>query len=172
MNKSTVKVCFLTWNEVSVALHISALRHTESIRQKLKDNHGYTGRDIHDNFYGVLGEMAFAKISNQYFPMTVNNFKDADIGHQWQIRTVGSNKNRNLIVRYADPNTHFYALIEVQKCLTWARDEDTYKATFKGWIKGKDAKQARYLTDFGYKDRPKVFSVPYSELKPTSWYPL
>ena len=100
------------------------------------------------------------------------HFKDADIGHQWQIRTVGSNKNHNLIVRYADPNPHFYALIEVQKCLTWARDEDTYKATFKGWIKGKDAKQARYLTDFGYKDRPKVFSVPYSELKPTSWYPL
>ena len=104
----------MKWNEVSVALHIASLRHTESIRMGLKDNHGYTGRDLHDNFYGVLGEMGFSKITGRYFPMTVNNFKDADVGDKWQIRTVGSNKNRSLIVRYADPDHHFYALREAK----------------------------------------------------------
>ena len=163
--------CLLKWNEVSVALHIASLRHTESLRKSLKDNHGYHGRDLHDNFYGVMGEMVFAKISGQYFPMTVNNFKGADIGEKWQVRTVGSNKNRSLIIRYADPDHHYYALIEVErKNATYIGN--LYKGILHGWIQGKEGKRARYLTDFGYKDRPKVFSVPYSELKPPSWYPL
>jgi hypothetical protein len=165
MTETKKPVVFLTWNEVSVGLHISALRHTESIRMKLRDNHGYTGRDIQDNLYGVLGEMAFAKITGRYFPMTVNNFKDADVGDKWQIRTVGSNKNRSLIVRYDDPNDHFYALMYIERCEMWAREEDCYKATFKGWTNAKDAKQAKYLTDFGYTERPKVFKVPDSSLR-------
>lgn len=158
--------CELYWYEASVAMHLVGLRHTESMRGKLKDNHGYKGRDVHDNFYGVLGEMAFAKISGIYFPLTVNTFKQADIGKDWQIRTVGSNKNSNLIVRYADPNEHNYALIYIRK------GEGVYEATFKGWIKGKDAKQARFLTDFGYSNRPKVFRVPNSELQTPNYFPL
>ena len=158
--------CYLNWYEVSVAMHLVGLRHTEAMRKKLQDKHGYTGRDVHDNLYGVLGEMAFAKISNRYFPMTVNTFKEADIGDDWQIRTVGSNKNTNLIVRYADPNEHNYALISIAKAA------GTYKATFKGWIKGKDAKQARFLTDFGYPTRPKVFRVPDSELQRPTYFPF
>lgn len=172
MTEIKIPVCFLKWNEVSVALHIASLRHTESIRMGLKDNHGYTGRDLHDNLYGVLGEMAFSKITGRYFPMTVNNFKDADVGDKWQIRTVGSNKNRSLIVRYPDPDHHFYALMHVERCEMWARKEDSYKAVFKGWITAKDAKQARYLTDFGYTERPKVFKVPNSALKMLDWVPM
>ena len=98
--------CYLEWYEVSVAMHLVGLRHTEAMRKRLQDKHGYTGRDVHDNLYGLLGEIAFSKISNRYFPMTVNTFKEADIGDTWQIRTVGSNKNTSLIVRNADPVEH------------------------------------------------------------------
>ena len=166
MNEIIDNTCYLNWYEVSVAIHIAGLRNIESLRKGLKDNHGYTGRDLQDNLYGVLGEMAFAKICNRYFPMTVNTFKGADIGDKWQIRTVGSNKNRNLIIRFADPDSHYYALIDVSK------RGDNYKAVFKGWIRGKEAKLAKYLTDFGYEKRPKVFKVPDSALKTTSWFPF
>jgi len=158
--------CDLSWYEVSVAIHIAGLRNTESLRSGLKDNHGYTGRDLHDNLYGVLGEMAFAKISGRYYPMTVNTFKGADIGNKWQIRTVGSNKNRNLIIRFADPDSHYYALIEIKKY------GDNYKAVFKGWVQGKAGKLAKYLTDFGYEKGPKVFKVPDSALQKPYWFPI
>ena len=98
----------LKWYEVSTAIHIVGLRHTESLRKSMQDKHGYKGRDMQDNLYGVLGEIAFAKATNTYFPMTVNTFKDADVGIDWQVRTVGSNKNRDLIVSidsiYINPN--------------------------------------------------------------------
>ena len=166
MNKITDNTCYLNWYEVSVAIHIAGLRNVESLRKGLKDNHGYTGRDLHDNLYGVLGEMAFAKISGRYYPMTVNTFKGADIGNKWQIRTVGSNKNRNLIIRFADPDSHYYALIEIKKY------GDNYKAVFKGWVQGKAGKLAKYLTDFGYEKRPKVFKVPDSALQKPYWFPI
>ena len=156
----------LTWYEVSVAIHLVGLRHTESLRKGMQDKHGYKGRDMQDNLYGMLGEIAFAKITNKYFPMTVNTFKEADIGVNWQVRTVGSNKNTSLIVRYADPDEHKYALMYIKKV------EGVYEATFKGWIKGKDAKQARFLTDFGYSNRPKVFRVPNAELQTPNYFPL
>ena len=158
--------CYLEWYEVSVAMHLVGLRHTEAMRKRLQDKHGYTGRDVHDNLYGLLGEIAFSKISNRYFPMTVNTFKEADIGDTWQIRTVGSNKNTSLIVRNANPVEHNYALISITKA------SGTYKAVFKGWVKGVDAKQDRFLTDFGYPTRPKVFRVPDSELKPPTYFPF
>ena len=47
--------CYLEWYEASVAIHVVGLRHTESLRKGLRDKHGYAGRDVHDNLYGVLG---------------------------------------------------------------------------------------------------------------------
>ena len=41
--------CYLEWYEVSVAMHLVGLRHTEAMRKRLQDKHGYTGRDVHDN---------------------------------------------------------------------------------------------------------------------------
>lgn len=158
--------CYLEWYEASVAIHVVGLRHTESLRKGLRDKHGYAGRDVHDNLYCVLGEMAFSKICNVYYPLTVNTFKEADIGKTWQIRTVGSNKNTNLIIRKNDPIEHNYALIHIEKNKNW------YKAEFKGWIKGKDARRERYLTDFGYKHRPEVYCIPFSELQPPNYFPL
>jgi len=162
----TENKCRLRWYEVSVAMHVVGMRHTESLRQGLQDKHGYAGRDVHDNLYGVLGEMAFSKICNVYYPLTVNTFKEADIGETWQIRTVGSNKNTNLIVRKNDPIEHNYALIHIEKVAKY------YYAEFKGWIKGKDTRRERYLTDFGYKHRPEVYCIPFSELQPPNYLPL
>ena len=139
----------LTWYEVSVAIHLVGLRHTESLRNNMKDQHGYKGRDMQDNLYGMLGEIAFAKITNKYFPMTVNTFKEADIGINWQVRTVGSNNNRDLIVRPADPSKHKYVLVEIIKSPSTHYDvasNHTYQATIHGWIEGTTAKDNKYLS--------------------------
>ena len=156
----------LTWYEVSVAIHLVGLRHTEALRKCMKDKHGYKGRDLQDNFYGMLGEIAFAKATGKYFPMSVNTFKDADIGINWQVRTVGSNNNRDLIVRPADPSKHKYVLVEICK------SEDNYVATIHGWIEGTQAKDNKYLSYFGNPDRPPAYRIPKKALRPTTWMPV
>jgi len=156
----------LTWYEVSVAIHLVGLRHTESLRKGMKDKHGYKGRDLQDNFYGMLGEIAFAKATGKYFPMSVNTFKEADIGINWQVRTVGSNNNRDLIVRPADPSKHKYVLVEIIK------KGDFYQATIHGWIEGTQAKDKQYLSYFGNPDRPPAYRIPKKDLRPTTWMPV
>ena len=165
----------LNWYEVSTAIHLVGLRHTEALRQGMKDKHGYNGRDIQDNFYGMLGEIAFAKATKQYFPMTVNTFKEADIGYNWQVRTVGSNKNRDLIVRPSDPIKHRYVLVEINKELNdghLERASNGYVATIHGWIEGINAQDAKYLSDFGQPHRPKAYRITKKDLRPTSWMPI
>jgi len=156
----------LTWYEVSVAIHLVGLRHTESLRKGMQDKHGYKGRDLQDNFYGMLGEIAFAKATGKYFPMSVNTFKEADIGINWQVRTVGSNNNRDLIVRPADPSKHKYVLVEIIK------KGDFYQATIHGWIEGTQAKDKQYLSYFGNPDRPPAYRIPKKDLRPTTWMPV
>ena len=158
----------LRWYEVSVAIHLVGLRHTESLRNNMKDQHGYKGRDMQDNLYGMLGEIAFAKITNKYFPMTVNTFKEADIGINWQVRTVGSNNNRDLIVRPNDPDKHKYVLVEISKTM----HPCLYKATIDGGIEGSNGKNPKYLSNFGYPDRPKAYRIPKEELRSPSWIPV
>jgi len=175
----------LTWYEVSVAIHLVGLRHTESLRKGMKDKHGYKGRDLQDNFYGMLGEIAFAKATGKYFPMSVNTFKEADIGINWQVRTVGSNKNRDLIVRPADPSKHKYVLVEIIKTcdhydqslgletnLTSYQSYSQYKATIHGWIEGTQAQDKKYLSYFGNRDRPPAYRIPKKDLRPTTWMPV
>ena len=149
----------LAWYEVSIAVHVAGLRHAMSIRDQRKDNHGYKGRDMQDNLFGVLGEMAVAKFKNYYFAGTVDTFKDADIGKYIQVRTVGSNRNRNLIVRKADPDNHVYVLVEISK------QTGGYNGTIHGWIMGGDAKKSEWLTDFGQPNRPMAYKVPMSSLR-------
>jgi len=163
----------LTWYEISVAIHLVGLRHTESLRKGMQDKHGYKGRDMQDNFYGMLGEIAFAKITNKYFPMTVNTFKEADIGVNWQVRTVGSNKNRDLIIRPTDPVKHKYVLVEISKQSVVVNfREDNYVAIIHGWIEGSNGKHPQYLSNFGYPDRPKAYRIPKEELRSPSWIPV
>ena len=160
----------LTWYEVSVAIHLVGLRHTEALRKGMKDKHGYKGRDLQDNFYGMLGEIAFAKATGKYFPMSVNTFKDADIGINWQVRTVGSNNNRDLIVRPADPSKHKYVLVEISTKDSYP--DKFYVATIHGWIEGTQAKDNKYLSYFGNPDRPPAYRIPKKALRPTTWMPI
>ena len=156
----------LEWFEVSVAIHLSGLRNTESLRRGYNDKAKYKGRDLHDNLYGTLGEIAFAKATNCYFPMTVNTFKEADVGSHWQIRTVGSNRNKDLIIRPEDNDEHYYVLVEVVK------NKSVYDCTIHGWITGKDGKDNKYLSDFGHPERPKAFRIPKNRLQPTYQMPI
>ena len=59
-----------------------------------------------------------------------------------------------------------HLLINIEKTI------NRYMAEFKGWIKGKDTRRERYLTDFGYKHRPEVYCFPFSELQHPNYFPL
>tara|TARA_Y100001951_G_C11291775_1_gene272670 strand:- start:1467 stop:2051 length:585 start_codon:yes stop_codon:yes gene_type:complete len=175
------KIIKITWYEASTVLHITNLRHIESLRKGFKHRHGYKptiGEDIQDNFYGAMGELAFAKATDTYFPMSVNTFKEADVGINWQVRTVGSHRNRDLLIRPNDPTKHKYVLVEITNdpsdanMLLGLGTATQYIAIIHGWIEGVVGKKPEYLTHMGHPDRPKVYRIAQDALRCPSWIPI
>lgn len=148
----------LEWYEVSVAIHVAGLRQSMCIRDKRKDRPSFDGRDMQENFFGVMGEMAVAKFKGMYFPGTVDTFKDADLGKNIQVRTVGSNRNRSLIVRPADSSSDVFVLVEITK------KEGFYEGVIHGWIWGRQAKRDDWLSHFGQPHKPPAYKVPTEAL--------
>ena len=153
----------LYWHEVSAAVHTANLRQTLSLKDKRRDKFGSKidiDQDMRDNIYGVLGEMALAKMKNIYFDFSVDTFKAADLGKMIQIKTVGGNTNKDLVVRPANDDKLFFALVEVKKTNDW-----NYQAIYHGGIWGYEAKKHdEWKTDFGYPDRPVCWKVPMEAL--------
>ena len=149
----------LEWHEISVAVHIANLRQTLSLKDKRRDKFGpkiNIDQDMRDNIYGVLGEMALAKMKNIYFDVSVDTFKAPDLGKTIQIKTVGANTNKDLVVRPANDDKLFFALVEVKKTLNW-----NYEAIYHGGIWGYEAKKHdEWKTDYGYPNRPICWQVP------------
>ncbi|MBE25455.1 MAG: hypothetical protein CMM33_08560 [Rhodospirillaceae bacterium] len=153
----------LEWHEVSVAVHIANLRQTLSLKDRRRDKFGSKidiDQDMRDNIYGVLGEMALAKMKNMYFDFSVDTFKAPDLGKMIQIKTVGGNTNKDLVVRPANDDKLFFALVEVKKTADW-----NYQAIYHGGIWGYEAKKHdEWKTDFGYPNRPTCWQVPMDAL--------
>jgi len=132
----------LTSQEVLMGSMVGQQRRNESLRNGLNERHGADlQREADRCFYniaGAVGEVAFAKASGLYWPMTVNVGKgEPDVFPDWQVRW-SSREDGDLIVRPND-NTRFrYALMT----------GSGYNYTFMGWIPGVDA----VLQDDWYKD--------------------
>ena len=166
--------CFkakLEWYEISAAVHIANLRQTLSLKSKRRDRFGSQidlDKDMRDNIYGVLGEMALAKMKNIYFDFSVDTFKAPDLGNAIQVKTVGGNVNKERVVRPSNDDKLFFALVEVKKTLDW-----NYEATYHGGIWGYEAKKHdEWLTTFGYDDRPPCWKVPMEALTKSSVLPF
>lgn len=107
---------------------------------------------------GAQGELAFAQMSGCYWPMSVNAPKDApDVFPDWQVRCRAED-NYDLIVRPDDPDHFKYALI-TGKAPTF---------TFRGWMKGGEAKALSrknpdWIKDRGGRNEPVIW-VPQSAL--------
>jgi hypothetical protein len=95
---------------------------------------------------GALAELAFAKVSNQFFNAGLNTFKSPDVGNV-QIRST-NRRDGHLIVRPNDPVNENYFLV-----ITGIPD-----CRVAGWISGAEACQQKFW-------RKDSWWVPQGELK-------
>ncbi len=143
----------LTEFECRMAITIAVERCINSTFDGRKDNHGYDGSDSWDvNIEGACAELAVAKAINKYWPGGVNTFKAPDL-EDIQVRWT-PRKDGHLIVRKGDPDNDKFVLV-IGKM-------PDYEVV--GWIKGSDAKQERYLKNWG--GRVPCYGVPQINLKP------
>ncbi len=149
--------------EILAAGHTALLRITESMRQNINWGHGYKGtfsKKIADSMSGTLGELAVAKCLKVHFNYHVNNFRGADLYYKnkrIQVRTQEPKPDNFLIIRQDSSANEIYILV-VDRCPIFR---------IIGYINSSDViGNKEYLTDFGYKDRPSVYSVSFQNLFP------
>lgn len=131
MVRSEIK---LTLPEMEIAKTIGCLRRFESMRQNLKRKHGYEEAAVWDvDIEGAAAELAYSKFRGMYWGGCVNNYKQADVGKNVQVRSTKL-KSGSLIIRENDEDDHFYVLV-VGKIPNFE---------IKGWILGKDGKQDKW----------------------------
>lgn len=130
----------LTQPELQHALHVGGTRHIEALLEGRQDQHGAKkAKDVWGlHIEGACGELAFSKATGRYWSGPVGNFKEADVGDRVQVRT-RTHHNQDLIVREGDNPSHAYALVTGR----------APEFRVHGWIWGRDAKQPRWLRDYG-----------------------
>ena len=149
--------------EILAAGHTALLRITESMRQNINWGHGYKGtfsKKIADSMSGTLGELAVAKCLQVHFNYHVNNFRGADLYYKnkrIQVRTQEPKPDNFLIIRQDSSANEIYVLV-LDSCP---------KFSIIGYINSSDViGKTEYLTDCGYKNRPKVYAVGWQSLFP------
>lgn len=146
----------LSLPELLFGCSIGGMRHFEAVRSGRKDRHGFqageqSGLGIH--IEGACGEFAAAQALGREFSPTINNFKEADIGKNLQVKT-RSRHDYDLLVRRDDNPEHWFLLVTGLAPLFCVR----------GWIKGSDAMKDCYLAAHG--GREEAFFVPARDLRP------
>jgi len=153
-----ITVIELTDTEIRQVAITAADRMIDSIRKGLRHSHGYDGNDewgVH--FGGAAAEKAFCKFVDGYDASTVSNFNcngGADYRDNVQIRWTKNDSGR-LIVRPSDDSDHFYYLVV----------GPVERMRVVGGIKGANAKQDQFKTNFGNPQRPEVYAVPQNHLR-------
>lgn len=144
----------LTTAEALAACSVAVLRHMESLGNRRADAHGLTGGDgLALHIAGAGGELAAAKALGVYGGLTVNGFKDADLGQRIQVRT-RSRSDYDLIVRDDDDDRSAFVLV--------VGVVPTFRVV--GWMQGGDARRPEWRKNWG--GRASAFFVPQSELRP------
>lgn len=136
------------------ATNIRALFNGQTMMYQGSDNNGWR-----NNVVGTCGEIAVASALNLFWHGGVGRKKMSDVGNDIQVRT-RLDKKYDLIVRENDGPEYVYFLV-------LAHDMPTFDVV--GWIKGSDAKQAKWFTDPTHKDQP-AFFVPQAALRPSEEY--
>jgi hypothetical protein len=144
----------LTSAEVVTAAMVGVYRHVQALFAGYKPNAGFRDPDKawHIHIEGACGEMAVAKAMKMFWSASVGTFKEGgDVGCL-QVRT-RSRIDYDLFVRPRDdPDSIFVLVIG-----------NAPKFRVVGWIYGRDARQEKYLKDYGERSAPAWF-VPQSDL--------
>lgn len=147
----------LTMSESYCAAMVGIFRNIAAIFKGRKSKFGGDNSwQIH--IEGSCGEMAVAKALGIYNPMTVNTFKDADLGSGIQVRT-RSRHDYDLIIREGDADDEAFILV------TGTFPE--YRV--HGWCWGRDGKKDIHKANHGGYN-PAWF-VPPSALRPLEELP-
>ena len=142
----------LNWREIFSAAEIGISRHIESEKKGLKNKHGLNSYDgWRVNIEGAIGELAYAKAMNKFWPMSVNTFKSIPDVDQEEIRT-RSEDYYDLLVRDDDPDDRIYVLVTGK----------IPNFIVRGWMLGRDAKQTKWKKN--YANRPPAYFVPQAFL--------
>jgi hypothetical protein len=123
--------------ELLMGSNIGAARTISSIQGKFEDRIKRLGKDWTTDIQGALGEVVVAKITDRYWPGTINTFKNqGDVGDD-EVRTTNEH-NKSLIVRPDERGDAAYWLVTTEK-------PSIYRV--QGWMHGDDAKQKCWLKD-------------------------
>lgn len=149
--KATVE---LTDYELRLGAAVGVERQLEALRLGRQHRHGFAGEGWDIHIEGALAELAFAKARAVFWDAVVRRPEDldGDVGSA-QIRST-KRPSGCLIVHKDDPDSAAFVLITQENPRTYS---------FRGWLRGRDAKQQRWWrTDTG---RP-AFFVPQGYLRP------
>lgn len=149
----------LTWPQVMLAANLGVLRHIEAIFGNQHDKPG-VGKDNGWTLHieGAAAEMAFARAASVFFPATLNDSKNPDVG-QVQVR----NRYRHdyeLPFRAGDDPKWPYVLVtgKIPDFRVW------------GWLYGHEIQRPEWWKDPGEREAPAYFA-PHSALRSLSELP-
>lgn len=147
----------LSWMELQQAAVVGVARRILSMKSGLNKNKHATTSDWATDIDGASAELVVAKFTSQYWPATVNDFKNSpDVG-SLHVRST-RHTNGHLIVRNNDPNDGTYVLVVT----------DPPKFVIVGSITGHVAKQDIWIREgFG---GCTSWWVPQSSLTPVEMW--
>lgn len=128
----------LTKREMTMAAECGAMRNILAVFDDRRPTPPIDPIGWNAHIEGACGEVAVAKAFGWFWSPTCNTFHDADIGTHFQVRA-RSKHHYDLHIRNKDNPDHCYIL-----ATGIAPD-----FILRGWIKGVDARQDRFLLNPG-----------------------
>ena len=122
-------------SEMRLVSLIAALWVANNASLRVKRYHGQTAFGYDDHIVGLIGELALAKASNQFWNGSIGNLRAKDVGRLQVRATTRPGGCLLLHPTDADDDQHFLVIV------------NDAVADIKGFILGRDGKARRYWRD-------------------------
>jgi hypothetical protein len=149
-SSATIKLEPYEYQSASI---VAVRRVCTSISKNSINSHGFKGHGWNENVEGACAEMAVAKHLDIYWSGSNGTYKKADLSTNLEVRWTGLDGG-SLIVRPGDNDDATFILV-TGRCPTYS---------IRGFMKGKEAKNDRWLDYLGNPERPPAYVIPQHEL--------